>query len=244
LDVLINNVGALFGLRHETVDGIEATLAVNHLCPYLLTRLLLPALAARARARIVNVNSEGHRRAPGIAFDDLQTRRWRRGFPVYSQAKLANLLFTYALARRLEGSGVTVNAVHPGIVDTELVQHFLREQFFAHRRVLNRASTAVARWLAPIFIDFDDVEAAARPVIRLASAPEFEGVSGQYFNKNVGPCTSSAASYDQAVGERLWRVSAELTHLGEDVAADLAASVSRDSGDDRRTHTDSIAEGA
>ena len=146
--MLINNVGGLYGKRWETVDGIEATRAINHLCPFLLTQLLLPLLQTSAPSRIVNLNSEGHRAAKTVAFDDLQATRWKRGFLIYSQSKLANLLFTYELARRLSPTGITVNAVHPGIVDTQLFRRFISERFRLVGGFLSNAAAFVARNVA------------------------------------------------------------------------------------------------
>jgi NAD(P)-dependent dehydrogenase (short-subunit alcohol dehydrogenase family) len=218
LDVLINNVGALFAQRQETVDGLEATLAINHLGPFLLTHLLLPALARCRGARIVNVNSEGHRAAHGIDFDDLQKTHWRRGFPVYAQAKLASLLFTYELARRLEDTGITVNALHPGLVDTDLVNRFVRERFFPDNRVLNGLVAELVRQVARMRFKFIDVERAARTPIYLASSTAVEGVTGEYFDEFGQRSESSPASHEPKVAERLWRVSAALTGLDETAA--------------------------
>jgi NAD(P)-dependent dehydrogenase (short-subunit alcohol dehydrogenase family) len=120
LDVLINNAGGIFLKRRETVDGIEQTFALNHLAYFLLTQLLLDRLIASAPSRIVNVSSVGHTLTSGINFEDPQCRRSYRGFPAYYQSKLANIMFTYELARRLQGTAVTVNALHPGLVRTNI----------------------------------------------------------------------------------------------------------------------------
>jgi NAD(P)-dependent dehydrogenase (short-subunit alcohol dehydrogenase family) len=121
VDVLINNAGGLFMDRRESVDGVELTLALNHLAPFLLTTLLLDVMGRTRAARIVNVSSSGHHLSAGLRRDDLQWRRgWYRGFQAYHQSKLANLLFTYELARRLRGTSITVNAVHPGLVSTNI----------------------------------------------------------------------------------------------------------------------------
>lgn len=120
LDILVNNAGVLLGDRRETADGIEMTLGVNHIGPFVLTHLLLDLLIASAPARIVNVASRAHRRVRGLDFADLQSRESYRPMRVYGASKLANIYFTRELARRLEGTGVTVNAVHPGLVATDL----------------------------------------------------------------------------------------------------------------------------
>lgn len=120
LDLLLNNAGALFFERRQSVDGIELTFALNHLASFLLTNLLLNLLKASAPSRVVNVASEAHRLAWRIKFDDLEGRKRYRGFYAYAQSKLANLLFTFELARRLEGSQVTANALHPGFVATNI----------------------------------------------------------------------------------------------------------------------------
>lgn len=211
LDVLINNAGGLYGKRWESVDGIECTLAINLLCAFLLTQLLLPVLRASAPSRVVNVNSEGHRFTKRINFDDLQTVRWRRGFLVYSQAKLANLLFTYELAERLAEERITVNAVHPGIVETELAKRFFSERIFPNTKYISRAASFLAMKLSRLYLKFDDIEKAAESCIYLAASPEVEGVSGKYFNNEKQIVLSSAASYDKTAALRLWQVSGELT---------------------------------
>jgi NAD(P)-dependent dehydrogenase (short-subunit alcohol dehydrogenase family) len=215
LDVLINNVGGPYGQRRETADGIETTLAINHLCPFLLTLLLLPVLRVSAPSRIVNVNSEGHRFTQKIYFEDLQTVGWRRGFLVYSQAKLSNLMFTYELASRLAGERITVNAVHPGMVDTELVRRFLSEKIFPGKKYASRTVSFLVRKLARLAYRFDDLETAAGAVIYLAVCPEVEGITGRYFNNDRQMVQSSPVSYDKAAALRLWRISSELTGYDE-----------------------------
>jgi len=196
LDVLINNAGAIFTRRQETIDGIEVTLALNHLAGFLLTNLLLDALKASAPARIINVSSFAHKLAK-IRFADLQGKRRYVGWQVYAQSKLANLLFTYELAQRLEGTGVTVNALDPGLVATNfgLSEGGVVNLF---KRLLNPLA------LSP--------EEGARTSIYLATSPHVEGITGQYF-VNCRPVKSSQASHDRAAANRLWRVSAELTGL-------------------------------
>ena len=198
IDVLVNNAGATFPKRRVTPEGVELTLAVNHLAPFLLTTLLLHRLRESAPARIVNVSSVAHESAR-LDFDDPTMERGYRPFAAYGRSKLANLWFTYELARRLEGSGVTVNAVHPGLVRTALGDHSgaLRR---AGWRLLHVAYRKVS--LSP--------EEGAAAITHLATAPELEGVSGRYF---VGhrPAESSPASRDPAAAARLWALSEELT---------------------------------
>lgn len=196
LDVLVNNAGAFFPERRESVDGIEMTFALNHLAYFLLTNLLLGTLRASAPARIINVSSDAHKNV-AMDFDDLQGKARYRGFRAYSQSKLANLLFTYELARRLEGSGVTVNALHPGFVATSI---FDGPGLFAW--FVRRVASAVA--LRP--------EAGARTTLYLATAPEVSGVTGQYYVKER-PVASSSAAHDAEAARRLWQVSEELTGL-------------------------------
>jgi NAD(P)-dependent dehydrogenase (short-subunit alcohol dehydrogenase family) len=196
LDVLVNNAGALFTRRSLSADGIEMTLALNHLGYFLLTNLLLGTLQASAPARIVNVSSDAHRGAR-IDFTDLQGQRRYSGWRAYCQSKLANLLFTYELARRLEGTGVTANAMHPGFVATGFGRN--NRGMFA---LFIRVAQLIA--LRP--------EQGAETLIYLATALEVEGVSGKYFVKKR-PVTSSRESYDQAAAQRLWQLSAEMTGL-------------------------------
>lgn len=196
LDVLVNNAGGLFGRRTTTTDGIERTFALNHLGYFATTLLLLPLLRAAAPARIVLTASEAHRGA-SIDFDDLQGdhryNRWR----AYRQSKLANLLFTFELARRLAGQGVTANALHPGFVATEIgTRHnFVPDIFW-------RIGTLAA--ISP--------EQGAQTILHLACSPEVADVSGNYFVDNK-PARSSPASRDEKTGDRLWDISLNLTGL-------------------------------
>jgi NAD(P)-dependent dehydrogenase (short-subunit alcohol dehydrogenase family) len=205
LHVLINNASAIFLRRQETVDGIEATFALNHLAYFLLTNLLLDRLQASAPARIVNVASVGHMRAKAIDFDDLQSRRWYRGFQAYHQSKLANVSFTYELARRIRGSNVTVNALHPGMVATNI----------------GRNNGWIWRVLKPLgdrVFGFKYVSAAegARTVVYLASSPDVAAMSGKYL-VDQREAKSSAASHDEAAARRLWQASEELTGLNASI---------------------------
>ncbi len=197
LDVLINNAGLWKRKREVTVDGFEMHFAVNHLAYFLLTNLLLDALKAAAAARIVSVASGLHERGE-IDFDALQAERSFGGVKAYSNSKLANVLFTYELARRLNGSGVTANCLHPGVVATDLV----RETF-----------PAPMRWLGGFILTSPEKGAATS--IYLATSPEVAGVSGKYFAKQRER-RSSRESYDAALASRLWDVSSELTSLAPD----------------------------
>ena len=192
LDVLINNAGIIPQQRRETADHLEMQFAVNHLAYFLLTLLLLDKLKASAPARIVNVASQVHANGT-IDFTDLQAERSYQPSHIYNNTKLANVLFTYELARRLAGSGVTVNCLHPGVVATNLLNDFMgvpRE----------RRDRGIA------------TQEGAQTSLYLATSPEVEGVSGRYF-VNSEAVRSAAVSYDEALAARLWQVSAELTGL-------------------------------
>ena len=204
LDVLVNNAGGVFGARQETEDGLEMTFAVNHLAYFLLTNLLLANLQAAAQAhggaRIVVVASGAHQRVPGLDFDDLQSRRRYNAFPVYSASKLANLLFTTELARRLAqaGQGLTVNAMHPGLVRTGFGGNNRRWYWRLVYVLINLAGRTP--------------EQGADTVTFLATAPELAAVIGQYFYERRA-IESSSAARDPAAARRLWEVSERLTGL-------------------------------
>jgi NAD(P)-dependent dehydrogenase (short-subunit alcohol dehydrogenase family) len=198
LDVLINNAGGLYQARRESPDGIELTLALNHLAYFLLTNLLLPLIKASAPARIVNVASDAHR-GGSINFDDLELKERYSGWRAYQQSKLANVLFTYELARRLEGTGVTANAVHPGFVRT----NFFTELTGWTGRLIRGGAALVA--ISP--------EEGARTLIHLATSPEVTGKTGQYFVKER-PVASSPRSHDEATAQKLWQISQEMTAVG------------------------------
>ncbi len=197
LDVLVNNAGAIFLWRKESVDGLEMTFALNHIGYFLLTNLLLDTIKASAPARIVNVSSAAHR-GNRLDFDDLQNTR-RYGYDVYGQSKLANLHFTYELARRLEGTGVTVNALHPG---------FVASDFAANNGWPVRLFKPLINLMAI------PIDKGAETSIYLASSPEVEGITGQYFVERKAT-RSSEASYDAEAARKLWEVSAALTGLAE-----------------------------
>jgi retinol dehydrogenase 14 len=206
LDVLVNNAGSVFGRRLETVDGLERTFALNHLAPFLLTNLLLDRLEASSPSRVVTVSSGAHQRA-ALDFDDLQNRNRYSGFRVYGQSKLCNLYFTYELARRLEGTGVTANALHPGFVATNF----------------GRTDNGLVGLMMPLAHRFAMTgEEGARTIVYLASSAAVEGISGKYFYKERA-IASSEISYDRLAAARLWAISAQLTRLdGERPAPGVA----------------------
>jgi len=196
LDVLINNAGAVYMRRSESVDGIEMTFAGNHLAPFLLTNLLLDMSKRSAPARIINVSSNSHE-GQVIDFDDLQCQHNYQFMRAYGKSKLANILFTYELDRRLAGSGVTVNALHPGFVGTNM--------------------GANNGWLVKLFLPITrlwaiSVDEGAETSVYLASSTEVEGVSGEYFYQKQS-VPSSQFSHDVEAAKQLWQVSAEMTGL-------------------------------
>ena len=200
IDVLVNNAGVVLSERRESVDGFEATFAINHLGPFLLTNLLLERLVASAPSRIVNVASAAHNMArTGIPFDDLQSTKRYRGMRVYGESKLANILFTLELSRRLAGSGVTANSLHPGPVRTGYGADGDARGFLAFGLVISR----------PFFLS---PAKGARTSIYLSSSPAVEGVTGEYFVK-CKPATPRRPAQDSEAAQRLWQVSAELVGL-------------------------------
>ncbi|MGA9119638.1 MAG: SDR family oxidoreductase [Bacteroidota bacterium] len=201
LDVLVNNAGGYFAKRQVSVDGIEMTFALNHLAYMQLTMLLLERLKVASGARIVNVASAAHRGA-SIDFEDLLGEKQYDRLIAYRQSKLANILFTYELARRLQGSKVTVNALHPGVVRTNLGAN----NGWLRARVRN---IVMRRMISP--------GEGAKTSIYLASSPDVEGITGKYF---IDCCEtpSSPASYDQEVAAHLWDVSMKLLGLREEIS--------------------------
>jgi len=197
LHVLINNAGLGNTSKTMTEDGIEAVFAVNHLAYFLLTMLLLDCIKRSASARIVNVASEAHRFGT-INFDDLGGEQRYRMFGAYSQSKLANILFTYELARRLAGSGVTVNCLHPGAIASGLWTN-------------NGPLAQLIMKAAKPFLKTP--EQGARTIIYLASSDEVEGVTGKYY-ANCKEKISNRESYDLDVARRLWEVSTQMTGIG------------------------------
>jgi NAD(P)-dependent dehydrogenase (short-subunit alcohol dehydrogenase family) len=199
LHVLINNAGIAPLKRSVTVDGIERIFAVNYLAPFLLTHLLLDRLEAAAPARVINVAGDYHRKAT-IQFDDLMSEKKYNGIRANNQAKLALILFTYELARRLDGTGVTANCLHPGAVATD--GPLKDPDLPAFSRSMYRM----------VRVFFASPEKGAETSIYLATSPEVENVSGKYFIKKKA-VASSAESYDEGIAHRLWKVSEELTGL-------------------------------
>jgi len=203
LDVLVNNAGGFWNTRRVTVDGLEHTFALNHLAPFLLTHLLRDRLIATTPARIVTVSS-GAQAVGRIDFDDLQGERSYSGQRAYNQSKLANVMFTYELARRLEGTGVTATVLHPGVVRTAF------------------AAEDPARWqrvFLPVIRPFMKTpDQGAETSIYLASSPDVDGITGRYFADRK-PKRSSKASYDTAAQARLWQVSAALVSLSAESPA-------------------------
>jgi NAD(P)-dependent dehydrogenase (short-subunit alcohol dehydrogenase family) len=194
LDILINNAGLVTRRRQLTVDGIERQLAVNHLAPFLLTGLLLDKLRSSGPARIVNVASQAHRRGQ-LDFDDLNwERRKYSGIGAYRASKLANILFTRELARRLDGTRVTANCLHPGVVATHI---------FTGMGLLGRIFGIVSK---PFLLPSTK---GAGPSVYLASADEVAGTSGRYFNESQA-VEPSAAARDDAAARQLWTVSERL----------------------------------
>lgn len=191
LDVLINNAAFVPPNRTETIDGIEMQLAVNHLAPFLLTHLCLDLLKRSAPSRIITVSSSVHAQGK-INFDDLQSKNSYpvNGWMQYCNTKLANIMFTYELARRLDGTGITANVLHPGTISTNL-----------------QRGTKLLQWLMKL--TFQTPNSGAETSIFLATSPDVEGISGKYFKaKKVKQ--SAPASYDEDTAKRLWDMSAEM----------------------------------
>ena len=196
LDVLVNNAGLVQSTRSETADGLETTFATNHLAPFLLTNLLLDMLEESAPSRVVTVSSEAERWG-NIDFDDLQSKKRYRGFPVYGMTKLANIMFTYELAERLKGTGVTATCMHPGAVNTRFGTN----------------NTGPMTILFRLFKPFmRSPEQGADTVIWLASSPDAEGVSGRYYADRK-PMEPKKIANDPAARRRLWEESERLTGL-------------------------------
>lgn len=200
LDVLVNNAGLVLTERAETVDGYEATFAINHLGPFLLTNLLLDRMTESAPSRIVNVASTAHSAArKGIPFDDLQSTHGYRGMRVYGQSKLANILFTLELSRRFGDKGITANSLHPGTVRTGYGGD-------GDARGLLAFGIKIA---SPFFLS---PAKGARTSVYLASSPEVDGVSGQYFVK-CKPRRPRRWAQDPEAARQLWQVSEDLVGL-------------------------------
>jgi NAD(P)-dependent dehydrogenase (short-subunit alcohol dehydrogenase family) len=197
IDVLVNNAGLVLSQRTETVDGYESTFGVNHLGPFLLTQLLTERLIESAPARVVNVASTAHQAARrGLDFDDLQTTRHYRGMQAYSRSKLANILFTTELARRMSGVGVTANSLHPGTVATGFARDDDAKGFLAFG----------VKVIKPFILT---PEKGARTSVYLASSPDVAEVTGQYYVRCRARPPSPSAQ-DEAAAALLWSVSEEL----------------------------------
>jgi NAD(P)-dependent dehydrogenase (short-subunit alcohol dehydrogenase family) len=197
LDVLVNNAGLVQSTRTESPDGIETTFAINHLAPFLLTNLLLDVLKESAPSRIVTVSSEAERWG-NVDFEDLQSRKKYRGFPVYGMTKLANIMFTYELAERLKGTGVTATCMHPGAVNTRF-----GADSTGPMTILFRLSKPFMR----------TPKQGADTLIWLASSPEVEGLSGRYYSDRK-PIEPKKIAQDPEARRRLWDESERLTALG------------------------------
>jgi NAD(P)-dependent dehydrogenase (short-subunit alcohol dehydrogenase family) len=195
IDVLINNAGLICARRQVTAEAYELTFATNHLAYFVLTQALLPRLLASAPARIVNTASEVHRGAK-LDFNDLQSQHGYSGFGVYAKSKLANVLFTRELARRLSGSGVTANSLHPGVVASR----------FGLPREGQGGDPSSARFLSAYGIS---PEEGAETIVYLASSADAAKASGQYFNQ-CRAVTPSKEAQDRAMAQRLWEESEQL----------------------------------
>ena len=198
IDVLINNAGAVFGRRETTQDGLELTFATNHMAYFVVTNLLLANLKATPGARIVSTSSDAHKSGK-LDFEDLQSEKKYSSFRAYGTSKLCNILFTRELARRLAGTGVTANCLHPGFVSTGFGDNnggLMRFVFGALKKVAA--------------ITPDD---GAKTIIYLASSPEVAGQSGFYYYK-CAPLAPTAAAQNDADAKRLWEISAKIAGVG------------------------------
>ena len=198
IDVLINNAGALFNTREKTPDGLEMTFATNHMAYFVVTNLLLDRLKATPGARIVSTASDAHKGAK-LDFDDLQCEKKFAGFSVYSKSKLCNILFNRELARRLTGTGVTANCLHPGFVAT---------RFGDNNDGVMGFGIGIAKKVGAI-----TPEDGAKTIIYLASSPDVAGKSGGYFYK-CAIATPTAEAQNDADAKRLWEISAKIAGLG------------------------------
>jgi NAD(P)-dependent dehydrogenase (short-subunit alcohol dehydrogenase family) len=196
IDVLINNAGAMFGFRQVTGDGLELTFATNHMSYFVLTHGLRKSLQAAAPARVINTSSDAHKHRK-LDFNDLQSEKNYRGFPVYGRSKLANILFTSELGKRLAGTGVTANCLHPGFVATSFGDH--SGGFFSH---VIRAAKVFA--ISP--------EKGAETIIYLASSGEVANITGKYFYK-CRPATPTKEARDDESAKRLWLETAKLAGM-------------------------------
>lgn len=193
LDVLVNNAAIIPQRREESADGYELQFAVNHLAPFLLTNLLLPALRASTAGRVVSVSSQVHSNGR-VDFEDLQAQRGYRPTQVYANTKLMNVLFNNELARRLAGTGITANSLHPGVINTQLYQAYMGRETLPD--------------------DLADWRRGAATSLYLATSPMMAGVSGRYF-RDEREARPAAVAEDVELAQRLWQVSAKLTGLEE-----------------------------
>jgi NAD(P)-dependent dehydrogenase (short-subunit alcohol dehydrogenase family) len=199
IDVLVNNAGAVFLSRQTSVDGLEMTFATNHMNYFVVTNILLDRLKATPGARIVSTASEAHKSGK-LDFDDLQSAKSYSTFRVYGTSKLCNILFTRELARRVDGTGVTANCLHPGFVGTRLGQ--------------NNATNFFIKALARTIMTFGiSPEEGAKTIIHLASSPDVATISGEYFYK-CKVAEPSLAAQDGDAAKRLWDVSAKIAGVG------------------------------
>jgi len=200
IDVLVNNAGAVFLARKTSVDGLEMTFATNHMAYFVVTNILLDRLKATPGARIVSTASDAHR-SGRLDFDDLQSEKSYGSFRVYGTSKLCNILFTREVARRLDGSGVTANCLHPGFVGTRFGQ--------------NNASNIFTKLLRDAVMSLGiSPEEGAKTIIHLASSPDVATISGEYFYKSK-VAEPTAAAQNDADARRLWDVSAKIAGLGQ-----------------------------
>jgi NAD(P)-dependent dehydrogenase (short-subunit alcohol dehydrogenase family) len=203
LDVLLNNAGGIYNERHVTSEGLELTFALNHMSYFLLTHRLLELLCESAPARVINVSSNAHFGIQKLDFDNLQGEKSYFGFGAYSRSKLANVLFTYELARRLVGTGVAANALHPGAVSTGFGMN--------NKDVFSKVLFTLFKMVTI------PPEQGAQTSIYLASSPKVNGITGKYFTKSK-PVASSPASYDEEAQHRLWQVSEQIAGISESAA--------------------------
>jgi NAD(P)-dependent dehydrogenase (short-subunit alcohol dehydrogenase family) len=196
LHLLISNAASYFNRRTTTVDSVEATFAVNHLAGFILISELIDVMKASAPARIVLVASDAHQRVTDP--EDWESNKGYNSLTAYSRSKLANVMFCYDLAHRLEGTGITVNSCHPGLVDSELLQEMYNRWW--------------SSWFYPFVKRFLTItaEQGAETVLYLAASADVEGVTGKYFRKRSA-ATSSLISHDSVLGARLWNISLRLT---------------------------------
>jgi NAD(P)-dependent dehydrogenase (short-subunit alcohol dehydrogenase family) len=215
IEVLVNNAGAIFAKREITPDGLELTFALNHMGYFRLTALLRDRLIASAPARVVNVASEAHR-GSHLDFEDLQCTRHYSGLRAYQCSKLANILFTRELARRLEGTGVTANCLHPGFVATG---------FGDNNRGFWRLGIAIAKVVSAI-----PVQRGAETPVYLASSPDLDGISGRYFIQCRERQPDAAAEDDRAA-EQLWKASERLMGLRPPLVPRFGGDLAESRGD-------------